>query len=171
MKKYFFILLCFVVLFSACHQQYGKINGTVTNQENQPLVNVLVVLKQNNSSITKSSDVRENNQITYTDANGYYEFENLFEGEYQVEVITDDCGYQIKPAEVFECETTIVDFELECENNTNCVLPNPLAFYTFSGDTDDISGNNPTKILDNVSISIYKYDCVKVIIIKKLNFT
>jgi len=143
MKKYSLIAIIFLFIFSACNHDYGKINGTVLNEEGEVLVDALVILypyNENNTTKFTENNNDKSIQTTYTNADGYYEFDNLLEGNYQVKVIIEECSDQIKRAVVLVSETTTVNFEFDCE--ISCVIPSPIAYYPFNGDSHDQSGNN-----------------------------
>ncbi len=74
-------------------------NGSVIKVEEYPIKNVRAVLYYTNQNGTPDftrtvkNVVNEDVQPVYTDSNGYYEFENLAQGEYTV-VFTEETGYE-----------------------------------------------------------------------------
>jgi large repetitive protein len=81
----------------------GVLEGTVTNSENEPVMNAIVTMQQ---TVDGKSIVR----TTYSSLNGRYKFDNVFEGNVSVEAIETSNKYKTEES---------LTVKIEAEKTTN----------------------------------------------------
>lgn len=135
MKKYIFLILISIVGYS---QNKGTISGVITiNLEKAASLKISL----------------NNNEFTYSDNNGFYEFKNVLFGTHKITVSGTAIQDSKKTISIKKEEVYIVDFDLtNFQNNLNEVVVTGTKTFKRKTESPVIVNVLNSKMLDNLQV-------------------